>query len=286
MQAYLSDLSTTRRNTASFAICQRVLLKVQNIIFDDPPITSSTPYGRLPSPVAGPSRFWKRKIRPRIAPALLGMGSVLAGAPGMPHLTMTTGLVAVEQGRIADDIRRSRPFHAADDADDIAHVPGPSIPPPDDESPESDGVDDENESSEEEDVDTFGRTTAMTKLVLPPDAKSEKTSLKDTPLRRSFSFSRKTAVAAMTSPTLVRKRASQTMGELQSLPSQSTPSLSIRTSLSQPQPSAVDVILQQLDLSTQSQLLQSHYCRSEVQFLLTLESISNRLLVVPKLAVR
>jgi phosphatidylinositol 4-kinase B len=285
MQAYLSDLSTTRRNTASFAICQRVLLKVQNIIFGDPPITSSTPYGSLASPITGPSRFWKRKVKPRIAPAIVGIAAVLAGTPGMPQSSMTIGLVAIEQGRVTDDFRESRPFHATDDADYVAHIPGPSISPPANQSPESDGGDDEAQSSEEEDVDTFGRTSTMAKLILPPDLKPEKMSLQDGPLRRTFSLSRKTAVAAMTSPALVRKRTSRTMGNLQSPPSQSTPSLSLGTSITQPHQNVVDAILQHLDPVTQSQLLQSHYCRSEVQFLLTLESISNRLLVVPKLAV-
>ncbi|KAF9520910.1 hypothetical protein BS47DRAFT_1370329 [Hydnum rufescens UP504] len=284
MQAYLSDLSTTRRNTASFAICQRVLLKVQNIIFGDPPITSSTPYASLASPITGPSRFWKRKVKPRVAPAIVGIAAVLAGTPGMPQLSMTTGLVAIEQGRVTDDVRESRPFHATADADYVAHILSPSISPPANLSPESDGDDDEVQSSEEEDVDTFGRMSTMAKLILPPDLKPEKMSLQGGSLRRTFSLSRKTAVGAMTSPALVRKRTSRTMGHLQPPPSQSTPSLSLRTSIVQPHQNVVDAILQHLDSVTQSQLLQSHYCRSEVQFLLALESISNRLLVVPKLA--
>ncbi|KAG8685722.1 Phosphatidylinositol 4-kinase pik1alpha (PI4-kinase)(PtdIns-4-kinase), partial [Ceratobasidium sp. 395] len=45
-----------------------------------------------------------------------------------------------------------------------------------------------------------------------------------------------------------------------------------------------EAILRQYDVFSQSQLLRGHYCRGEVQFLLTLENISNRLLVVPKLA--
>lgn len=44
--------------------------------------------------------------------------------------------------------------------------------------------------------------------------------------------------------------------------------------------------LLRIDPTIQAQLLRGHYCRSEVQFVLQLESIANRLLVVPKLAVR
>ncbi|GMK54237.1 hypothetical protein CspeluHIS016_0108230 [Cutaneotrichosporon spelunceum] len=46
--------------------------------------------------------------------------------------------------------------------------------------------------------------------------------------------------------------------------------------------SSSEALLQQYSLDAQSKLLRSHYCRSEIRFLLHLEDISNRLLVIPK----
>ncbi|WWC90413.1 uncharacterized protein L201_005348 [Kwoniella dendrophila CBS 6074] len=47
-------------------------------------------------------------------------------------------------------------------------------------------------------------------------------------------------------------------------------------------PPPVEAILATYSADAQRQLLRSHYCRSEVRFLLLLEDISNRLLVIPK----
>jgi hypothetical protein len=43
-----------------------------------------------------------------------------------------------------------------------------------------------------------------------------------------------------------------------------------------------DALLATYSLDAQRQLLRSHFCRSEIRFLLLLEDISNRLLVIPK----
>ena len=123
MQAYLADLSTTRRDTPSFVVCQRVFLKVQNIIFSDPPLRHQIPYGCLDGVPSRKSRFWKRKVKPRIAPAIVGLGSLLAGAPGMPRLAAYAGSVAIEQGRVADDVAESRSVCMSDDEEiGRAHV--------------------------------------------------------------------------------------------------------------------------------------------------------------------
>lgn len=65
------------------------------------------------------------------------------------------------------------------------------------------------------------------------------------------------------------------------LPSHSTPSLS---SLGTPLPARNDPeeLLRAYSPKDQERLLRSHYCRSEVRFLIALEEISNRLLVIPK----
>ncbi|KAF8333998.1 kinase-like domain-containing protein [Cantharellus anzutake] len=289
MQAYLADLSTTRRTTPSFTVCQRILLKVQNIIFNDPPPQPQTPYGNLMGGLPGKSRFWKRKVKPRIAPAVVGLGSILAGAAAMPRLTIYAGSIAIEQGRVADDVAESRSVHVAEDEAVPVNTSKRSLIARETESPEpeeaEEGVDEE-ESDEEEDVDTFGRASTMSKLDLPEELEKEHL--------RAFSWSpkikgatlirRKTVGPSATSPSLLRHRSRIFKSEDTSAnPSHSSPSVSFM-SPSSPAQKAEDAALQKLDSTYQSQLLQSHYCRSEVQFLLALESISNRLLVVPKLA--
>ena len=70
-------------------------------------------------------------------------------------------------------------------------------------------------------------------------------------------------------------------------PFQSVPELSSRFAAARRlkpndrQPPA-DSLLATYSLDAQRQLLRSHYCRTQVRFLLLLEDISNRLLVVPK----
>ncbi|KAF9518197.1 hypothetical protein BS47DRAFT_1389135 [Hydnum rufescens UP504] len=166
-------------------------------------------------PITGPSQFWKRKPRPRIALAIVGPPLSFPALQASHNCVKRPGFKYITANQL----------------------------------PGSDGDDDEGESSEEEDTHTFGQTSTM-----------------------AFSLSRKTPVTAMKGPALVRKRTGRTMGNLQSLLSQSTLSLSLGTS-----------ITQHLDPVT-SQLLQSHYCRSQVQFL-ALENVFNQLLVEPKLAV-
>ncbi|KAF8312023.1 kinase-like protein [Clavulina sp. PMI_390] len=286
MQTYLLDLSISRRDTPSFTICQRVLLKVQNIIFSDPPLRSNTPY-----PSAGShtllSRFWKRKIKPRAIPALVGMGTMLAGMPGLPAVTLTIGQVAIEQGRVPfEDKAVSRPFQG--DEEDASHPMTPSssilVSPSAHgdvytEEPDADLED----SDEEEDVQTFGQST-MSRLKIPPQLStteplspnSAPAQMAPKPLSRS-----KTVSHSRTSPSLPRPAFTSRVFRSTS-PSASTPSL--HQSSQGPYNGSQDDAFRFFDPSVTSQYLRGHYLRSEVQFLITLESISNRLLVVPKLA--
>lgn len=98
MQAFLHDLALTRRDTPSFLVCQRVLQTCHDIIFGELP--PPAPYA---SPCSTPSRsrFLRKKVGPRLAPTLVGMGCVLAGA--VPQLAESTGKVAIEQGRWGED---------------------------------------------------------------------------------------------------------------------------------------------------------------------------------------
>lgn len=136
----------------------------------------------------------------------------------------------------------------------------------------------------------------------PSSASGPKLSRKLSVFTQSTS-SVQTVTAARTSPSLARapRLSDDPFGQLDpptppttksSLPPtpffQSTPSVGLRSGLvranSLSYNAQQDAVLQRYDVSSQSQLLRSHYCRGEVQFLLTLENISNRLLVVPKLA--
>ncbi|KAF7338285.1 Phosphatidylinositol 4-kinase [Mycena venus] len=71
--------------------------------------------------------------------------------------------------------------------------------------------------------------------------------------------------------------------EFTTTPYQSSPSISsARAPQRTTSMSMADALLGNYDMPSQVHLLRSQYCRSEIQFLLTLENISNRLLVVPK----
>ncbi|CAE6433777.1 unnamed protein product [Rhizoctonia solani] len=281
MQATLNDLSQNqyRRGTTkseSFAICQRVIHKCHDIIYGDPPQPAGGPYGGLP--VQPGSRFGRKRVKPYAIPALVGMGTILAGAPGMPALTSISGQVAIEQGR------REEPHQLS-------------------------GVVREQQENEAR-VSTSSRTGSMIEYDDDPEYDSSApgpsdTTSKPSPLsiftQSTSSVQTVTAQAARTSPSLTTRpprMSDDPFGQLdpptpptkQSTlpPIHSTPSIGLRPGLNRASSlhhyAHQEVLLKQYDPFTQSQLLRGHYCRGEVQFLLTLESISNRLLVVPKLA--
>jgi len=139
MQAALRDLTYTRStNPRPFMICQRVLHRCHEIIFGDAPDPSQSPYQSLPATPYGSAAALSRtitgaagaarlgdaakkaavglrdrcrqpKVNAHIPAALVGMGTVLAGAPAMPGLVDMTGQVAVTQGRRPrDDLDATR----------------------------------------------------------------------------------------------------------------------------------------------------------------------------------
>ena len=102
MQAHLRDLSLSRKDSKSFKICQRVLHRCHEIIFDDVPGLTTGPYASIKVPSKNlPSR---RRVKHHIHPAVIGMSVLLAGSPGMPTLAGIVGPVAIEQGRESDDV--------------------------------------------------------------------------------------------------------------------------------------------------------------------------------------
>ncbi|KAG9122978.1 Phosphatidylinositol 4-kinase pik1alpha (PI4-kinase)(PtdIns-4-kinase) [Ceratobasidium sp. 392] len=284
MQATLNDLALNqvRRGTnksESFTICQRVILKCHDIIYGDPPPPPAAPYSGLQ--VKPRSRFGRKHIKPYTAPALVGMGVMLAGAPGMPTLTPVIGQVAIEQGRREEEHQLSGVVRDTQEAETRGSLSSRADSP-----------------AQDDDDDTGPDSPAAG----PSSAPASK-------LSREITFSEsgasmQTVPAARTSPSLATTRVSRLsddpFGQLDpptpptiksSLPStqffQSTPSIG-RPGLARAHSlgniAKQEATLRQYDVFSQSQLLRGHYCRGEVQFLLTLENISNRLLVVPKLA--
>jgi hypothetical protein len=274
MQASLKDLSTNP-TSQSFQVCQRVLTQCHEIIFGDLPTPASAPYATLRVPFQ--SRFARKKVRPLVQPAIIGLAMVLAGAPGLPRLTPIMGQVAIEQGRVVEQ------------------------------GPETSGLERElslesvtisNTTNDDEDEDDAQP---------PSDSPQEEEPVLDAGVTKP---SRRTTVGpSQTTPALpvhlvVKPRLSydpfgQEDPQPANSPSHSTPSLfPIRKHRSNT-PSKAEALLERYDQQSQMHLLRSHFCRSEVrstsiwrlpepntsiqvQFLLTLENISNRLLIIPK----
>jgi phosphatidylinositol 4-kinase B len=280
MQASLKDLAQNPES-ASFHICQRVLHECHEIIFGNLPPSSSTPYSILHVPFY--SRFSRKKIKSHVVPALIGMGMILAGVPGSPKLTEVMGQVAVEQGRVNDERSEVR---------SLEPIVPETVPPVSHPSP---GAEDD-EDEDEEFVEDPGTSSG------PPDTRIAQSSSFDRFSRR------KTVGPSHTSPALLARKTRLSLdpfGQFDSQqlvsntnPFQSTPSVSLTRQHRTNNLSEADVLLQQYDMESRMHLLRSHFCRSEVrtvcifffffhissqvQFLLTLENISNRLLVVPK----
>lgn len=253
LQAALQDLSS-RRDSQSFVICQRVLHKCHEIIFSDPPaprLLSSSPYASLHLPTYAP----RRKIKHHAEPVFVGIGVILAGAPGMPQLVNFTGQVVIEQGRAdeeGDNLRGVEP-----NADELIPNTSESMVSSSHSSDDQDGVDSPLSS---EDTPSSG----------PPSR------IENVQKHRSLTR-RRTVAGAQTVPalplhlrTIRRSRASEDpLGqldvELNAVPYQSSPSLpSSLTPLRSTASNPADTFLEQYDEQSQSQLLRSHYCLSEV----------------------
>lgn len=248
MQASLKDLSTNP-TSQSFQVCQRVLTQCHEIIFGNLP-TPSSPYATLQIPFQ--SRFARRKIKPLVEPAFVGLAMVLAGAPGVPQLTPTLGRVAVEQGR------------AATDGPEISGLEHEISREPVVLSSTIDDNDDGN-SDDEDDDDGDGRP--------PPDSPQED----EPPFDASVAnLSRRTTIGpSQTAPALrvhvvAKPRLSydpfgQEDPQPTNSPSHSTPSF-LPTRKHHPNaPSKGETLLQRYDRESQIHLLRSHFCRSEVR---------------------
>lgn len=269
MQAALQDLAPTRHNTQSFVICQRVLHNCHEIIFGDLPPPATVPYASLNLPFQ--SRFARKKIKTHAEPALVGMGMILAGAPGMPRITEIMGEVAVEQGRVQDEGQEPQRLASLDD--DIVRGVAAALT--------ADTSNDEDNDMEEDDNLTGDLIPAAsdkpTTSHLPVSSDINTVSYavaKGGPQRRQAIGAAKTSPALPLHMRNIRepRLSDDPLGQNDPLlptrsasPYQSSPSISsLKHQYHLSIPNGTDILLQKYDLQSQSHLLRSHYCRSEV----------------------
>lgn len=264
MQAHLRDLSSSQRETKSFAVCQRVLHRCHELIFDDAPGLVSGPYGTIK--VRSQTLLHRKRVKHHIEPALVGIGCVLSGVPGLPTITEIVGQVAIEQGR-EDDVK-IRSFEPRTEISERRTVP--------------EVVDEDGDEAAADDEGQLEITST------PTDARSSFSDQhdEDTVANRR----RRTVEAAQTTPALSSshnakrryKASSDPFGQMDPVETPATP---YQSSPSFPSPKRMtltsrssqrDTALRDYDLKTQRLLLRSNYCRSEVGFTWT-KSLGNKL---------
>lgn len=260
MQAYLKDLTQPRSNPVSFLICQRVIHECHEIVFGDLP-DHSTPYSALSLP--SQLRPLRRKVWPHVEPALVGIGMVLAGVPGMPPLTQIMGPVAIEQGSIDEQGQDIKSIERNDEDGIVRTVSiqstGESL------GEDEDSVDSPDPSGEGPSQGHAERNDPRTLSAIP-----------------SRSTSRRQTIAAQTSPALPlhlrdirRPRLSEDpFGQEDAPPKpvttaaspfQSTPSFPSRHPYRPSSLPKAELLLQKYDFASQMHMLRSHYCSSEVR---------------------
>jgi phosphatidylinositol 4-kinase B len=268
MQAHLQDLASSDKDSKSFTICQRVLLRCHEIIFEDTPGLTSGPYGTMK--VQSRKLQRRKRVKHHLEPALVGIGCVLAGVPGVPKLTATVGNVALEQGRAEDTEGHIRSLEVDDDWSPIAspsHIQTIVEPEPDE----------EDDAGDEEHIGTIPEGYISGQSQVRPSVSGGKHGILGF---KSFGRSRSQRIseAAQTTPSFRRlsnemrhsEAADDPFGQLDapsppSLPFKSSPSLSSTKNYRQSgSGGVVEDILREYDPKARKELLQSHYCRSEV----------------------
>lgn len=266
MQAHLRDLAiqSKGKDSKSFMICQRLLHHCHEVIFEDSPGLVKGPYSTIK--VQSRRLLHRRRIKPHIEPAIIGMSLVLAGSPGMPLITQVAGAMALEQGKVDEDGSGIRSFEPLSD-DRIVASPVKEA-----------GVsfDDEDEDGED-DIKTNELPRAQPDNTNTLDGSKSSERENDRLLYEALTQSRKMQEAAQTTPTLsisdsprVSTSVDDPFGQLDdsptsAYPSRSSPAISNTRRLRRSgSTSLVDAILQNYDIPTQRHLLQSHYCRAEV----------------------
>ncbi|KAG5634643.1 hypothetical protein H0H81_001281 [Sphagnurus paluster] len=245
MQAALKDISSSGHDSQSFAICQRVLHVCHEIIFSDPPAPTPAPYVSINLPPR--SKLARRKVKHHLEPALVGIGLMWAGSPGMPQLTEIIGQVAIEQGRIEDNTHEFRSVESRDE--DIALGLSPT------QVYHRNNMDDDQDDEDSPDSDDAHGTPIISDVPVP-GARSR----------------RRTVGAAQTVPalplhlrTMRRSRASEDpLGQLDAdqvtIPYSSSPSISsARSTPSSATINRAGALLEIYDKVSQTQLLRGLY---------------------------
>lgn len=264
MQAHLKDLAVAHYGSESFLICQRVLNQCHEMIYADLPACGS-PYSTFNTPTL-PGHL-RKKVRPNLQPALVGMGLILAGVPAMPSLTRIMGEVAIEQGRLDDRGNDLRSLENLDVVRPHTEQPAESL---DEEKDEGD----ESEPEPEEESKEAGPVSNQPPLSAVRLGRSRR---KDSPP------SRRQTIAAQTSPALPihlrdprKPRLSEDpfgqydppMPAASASPFQSTPAFSGWRHPRRPGSlNSAEILLQKYEPAAQTYLLRTHFCRSEVYLL-------------------
>lgn len=250
------------------------------------------------------------RVNENVFPVLLGMGVMLAG-PGMRGLTELAGEWAVLQGRKARDDEAEGRARVEVDKGGGADVPMGGDIPGRKASEESAVSDEEKEprrslSLRRSSVQPTTAPTEVSTLQLhPPHPASTTPNLysHSPPQLSTPIFTTHRSASPSPSP---RPKGEDPFSQLPSTPPVSGPSRSNTPPHAKPhqpfysvpelsshsaasrrlnptdRPPPADNLLATYSPDAQRQLLRSHYCRTQVRFLLLLEDISNRLLVVPK----
>ena len=249
-------------------MCQRVLKAVTQIIFDDPEVHAS----RIGPPSSSSFlKFRRGKVKPHFASALVGIGCVLAGAPGLPQMTDMVGSIAVDQGRRVDAQTPDQLTTATREEETPSALSGqPPLPIV---SIEDEGEGAEEVDDQEWDVEAYGRALIA--------SRQKQSNGMGTPVigmpRRRNTVDESERPESLTLPHIPAARRSWDVLPSPALKANHKPSLSL-SPVSTPLLSTTI----HLDPILQSFTLRSHYLHSELQFIQALEAISNRLLVVPK----
>lgn len=307
MQSALRDLAPTRKtNPGPFLICQRILSRCHEIIFGDTPDQSHSPYGSLAASSSNSSKATKTRqpkslrVNAHAGAALIGMGVMLA-APGMSGLSDLAGGWAVRQGRrpLDDDEGRARvevDKSGGSDGRQLDRHNGGGVG--------KNAAEDDWDSAGEEYATTSSPKHYQQQITTSPALSGPTTqnmARASTTVPNLYSPS---TAHQVSSPNLSRSTTPQPKGTdpFSQLPSTTPSSTSHPSTPSRHQPyhsvpelahsngrlihtdraPAPEALLSAYSIDTQRQLLRSHYCRSEIRFLLLLEDISNRLLVIPK----
>lgn len=225
-------------------------------------------FGEIPPPAVsaypGLSRqflpqFLRKKVKPRLYPAIIGVSMVFAGSPGLPALSRVMGEVAVEQGRIDRQGRDVKSLERYED--DLARGKAVSTYEP---VIEDDEIDSPLEFADAKDAEAPEHSPKPSSGVNPENG-------------IAGSQQRKVNRAVRTSPDLSFPRkedrlprfSDDPLGQLDPITplgaTQSVPSFLAGKRSHQPSYSnASEALLKKYDFGSQIHLLRYHFCRSEV----------------------